>query len=228
MRARILVQLMLFNKLKEFGQSSCDKNSRRNIITKPCRILWLVAIVGLFFLLPPRMAAQSGPPTQAQTTFITSTFPVGNGPVALALNAVTDRLYVANQASNTVSVVDPTTNSVLATIAVGKAPSAIAVNTRTNTIYVADRDSRDIAVIDGTSNTLIATVHDPVGEPGALGVDEANNQIWVGTPSGTGTEAPLVVIEGASLQTSQPDKDGSLSPVAFVASALSGRVYVAF
>src|SRR5436309_1374350 len=76
--------------------------------------------------------AQTGLPT------VFATVPVGNGPAGIAANSQTNRVYVANAASNTVSVVDSTRNVLVASVAVGRAPTGVAVNTATNRIFVAN------------------------------------------------------------------------------------------
>ena len=85
---------------------------------------------------------------------------VGSAPSALAISGT--RLYVANRGSNTVSVIDTTTNKVIdanlsnifsTNIGVGSAPSALAISgTR---LYVANRGSNTVSVIDTTTNKVI-------------------------------------------------------------------------
>jgi len=65
---------------------------------------------------------------------------------------VTNKIYVANLASDNVTVIDGTDNTTL-TIAVGADPTAIAVNTVTNKIYVANFGGFRVTVIDGSNNS---------------------------------------------------------------------------
>src|SRR5580693_657449 len=84
------------------------------------------------WLLAPMLSAFSVFCT-AQT--LVTTISAGSYPVALAVNAATNKIYVANQNSNNVTVIDGATyntNTVLA----GAAPGAVAVNSVTNKIYV--------------------------------------------------------------------------------------------
>ena len=76
----------------------------------------------------------------------------------MAVNASTNRIYVANNDSNNVSVIDGASNTVVATVAVGHCPTGVAVNPNTNRIYVANHDDNNVSVIDGASNTVVATV----------------------------------------------------------------------
>ena len=48
------------------------------------------------------------------------------------VNPVTNKIYVTNYNSNSVSVIDGTTNTVTTTIAVGANPNGAAVNSITN------------------------------------------------------------------------------------------------
>src|SRR5579863_9249867 len=58
---------------------------------------------------------------------VVATIPVGHDPCALAVNATTNTLYVADYADNAVSVIDGTTNLITKTIPVGTYPFAVAV-----------------------------------------------------------------------------------------------------
>jgi YVTN family beta-propeller protein len=99
-------------------------------------------------------------------------------PWNLAINPVTNFVYVANQGSNTVSVINGTTNSVVSTLNVGIRPTIVRVNSVTNRIYVTNQNSNDVSVIDGTTNTVIATVN--VGTmPSSIRINPNTNLIYV-------------------------------------------------
>ena len=69
-------------------------------------------------------------------------------PAVAAVNPVTNRIYVANNTANTVSVIDGASNSVIATLETGGgAPCAIGVNPATNRVYVANYASSSISVL---------------------------------------------------------------------------------
>ena len=80
----------------------------------------------------------------------------------MAVNPNTNRIYVTNDSSDNVSVIDGASNTVVATVAVGSYPHGVAVNPNTNRIYVANSVSNNVSVIDGATNTVVATV--PVGQ----------------------------------------------------------------
>ena len=69
----------------------------------------------------------------------------------MAVNPVTNKIYVANYGSNNVTVIDGATNATT-TVAAGTSPYAVAVNPVTNKIYVANHGSANVTVIDGATN----------------------------------------------------------------------------
>jgi len=66
--------------------------------------------------------------------------------------------YVANAGSNSVSVIDQTTNQVVATISVGHNPVDVAVTPDGSAGYVANAGSNSVSVIDTTQNNVVGTV----------------------------------------------------------------------
>ena len=74
-------------------------------------------------------------PSAAAAPTVTATISVGSYPHGVRVNSSTNRIYVANEASNTVSVIDGTTNTVTSTISVGSHPYGVGVNSSTNRIY---------------------------------------------------------------------------------------------
>src|SRR5260221_6653711 len=69
--------------------------------------------------------------------------------------------YITNQRSNTVSVIDTTTNTVSATIPVGVTPFGVAASPNGSKVYVTNAFSNTVSVIDTATNTVIAMI--PVG-----------------------------------------------------------------
>ena len=106
----------------------------------------LSAIATSFLLM---VSWLSGRPAVAQ--MVTTTVSVGTSPGAMAVNPVTNKIYVANYGSGTVTVIDGATNTTT-TVTVGDRPTAVAVNPVTNKIYVANNGSDNVTVIDGATN----------------------------------------------------------------------------
>src|SRR3990172_6483905 len=93
--------------------------------------------------------------------------PVGVGPVYVAIDETTNTLYVINQGSNDVTVIDGDTNSVITTIPVGTSPSGAEFVGSVNRLYVLNQGSSNISVIDTTTNTIIQTISGvatPIGQ----------------------------------------------------------------
>src|SRR5258708_31736663 len=72
--------------------------------------------------------------------------------------AKTNYAYVANNATNTVSVINTSTNAVVKTIAVGSGPYAVAINQAGSNAYVANFSSNTVSVITTSTNTVTATI----------------------------------------------------------------------
>ena len=152
---------------------------------------------------------------------ILPTIQVGTQPYGVGVNASTNRIYVANNLSNTVSVIDGATNTVLSTISVGNNPDGIGVNTSTSRIYVANYSSNTVSVIDGATNTVLSTISVGSG-PEAVGVNASINRIYV-TNAVSGT---VSVIDGATNTVLSPISVGSW-PNGIGVNASTNRIYVA-
>jgi YVTN family beta-propeller protein len=111
-----------------------------------------------------------------------SAISVGSDPDGVAVDAMTDMIYVANSGSDTVSVIDGATGTVTATIPVGSEPAGVGVDPVTDMIYVANHNAPTVSVIDGATNTVTATL--TVGTtrgPDAVAVDPVTDTIYVTT-----------------------------------------------
>jgi YVTN family beta-propeller protein len=80
-------------------------------------------------------------------------------PVGIAVNPTTNKIYVTNQDSNYLSVIDGSTNKVINNIKVGSSPFNIALNPVNNAIYVANSRSNTVSIVDASSNNITATVN---------------------------------------------------------------------
>ncbi|MFM7293962.1 MAG: YncE family protein, partial [Burkholderiales bacterium] len=115
-------------------------------------------------------------PVAALAQSVTATITSGTSPSAVAVNPVTNKIYVANNGSNNVTVIDGATNTTT-TVAVGTTPWAVAVNPVTNKIYVANYDSANVTVIDGATNTTATVAAGTF--PRVVTVNPVTNQIYV-------------------------------------------------
>lgn len=151
----------------------------------------------------------------AQT--LVSTVATGSVPVAVDVNPATNKIYVANQNSNNVTVIDGATNSTV-TVAVGWAPQAVAVDAAINKIYVANANSNTVTVINGANNST-ATVG--VGsQPMAIAANPLTNKIYISNYRGNS----VTVIDGATNSTSTVAVGNY--PQALAINQMTNRVYV--
>jgi YVTN family beta-propeller protein len=80
---------------------------------------------------------------------VIATIPVGTFPQNLAFDSDNGDMYVTNLVSETVSVIDGSTNTVVKTIDVGRGPQGVAFDSSNGNMYVANGVSNTVSVIDG-------------------------------------------------------------------------------
>ncbi len=83
---------------------------------------------------------------------------VGAEPSAIATDPSTGYLYVANFASNSVTVVNASSQSDVTSLAVSAGPDALAFDPATDGVYVADLSSNSLSVISSRGLTLQGTL----------------------------------------------------------------------
>jgi YVTN family beta-propeller protein len=83
---------------------------------------------------------------------------VGINPLGIGVNIVTNKIYITNIASNSISVIDGTTNTKIKDITVGESPIDIGINDVDNIVYVVNQGSNSVSVIDGTTNTKVKDI----------------------------------------------------------------------
>jgi YVTN family beta-propeller protein len=140
-------------------------------------------------LLPMLLSSLQGaaPPSVKNIT-------VGSMPRTVAVNPVTNMIYVANYDSDTVTAINGA-NHTTATITVASGPQAVAVNPATNMIYVANYADGTVTTING-ANHATATITAGVG-PIAVAVNQVTNAIYVANyESGTVTAIDAGKIQG--------------------------------
>ncbi len=129
---------------------------------------------------------------RAQT--VTSTISVGSGWPHVAVNPVTNKVYVANgpgdEPGASVTVIDGATNTAT-TVALDKHPGCfgdcptpvdIALNPVTNKVYVVSWFSNDVAVIDGATNTTTTVAAGQL--PAFAAVNPVTGKIYVSNFAG--------------------------------------------
>jgi YVTN family beta-propeller protein len=134
------------------------------------------------------------------------------------VNPLTNMIYVANNNSNDVTVIDGNTNNGLTVIPAGNKPCAITVNEATNKIYVTNDMSGTVTVIDGATN-IATTVH-AGSNPSDVAVNTVTNKIYV-TNSNSGN---VTVIDGVTNDTTLVSVGAY--PSAVDVNPVTNRIYV--
>ncbi|CNY74631.1 PE domain-containing protein [Mycobacterium tuberculosis] len=129
-------------------------------------------------------------------------------------------IYVTNQGSNTVSVIDPVTNTVTGSITDGNGPSGVAVSPVTGLVFVTNFDSNTVSVIDPNTNTVTGSI--PVGT-GAYGVAvNPGGNIYV---TNQFSNTVSVIDPATNTVTGSPIPVG-LDPTGVAVNPVTGVVYV--
>jgi YVTN family beta-propeller protein len=150
-------------------------------------------------LLP---AGPSGPPGVGNSTSVigvVATTPVGDLPSAMAYDAADGWVYVANQGSPDLTVLNGT--AVQASVHVGVGGLGVAYDPGDEMVYIADFGSNNVSVVDGTTQVAmipvgggpISPVYDP--EDGYVYVPDYNSRS-VSIINGTALIANVTVGEG--------------------------------
>jgi YVTN family beta-propeller protein len=85
-------------------------------------------------------------------------------------------IYVTNQESNTVSVIDGSKNEIVDVVKVGEIPRRVVTDSKSNIIYVSNQESKNISVIDGFQNKVIKTIS--VKEPFELALNSETGKLY--------------------------------------------------
>jgi YVTN family beta-propeller protein len=161
-----------------------------------------------------------------RTDTVTTTIPGGKNPFAIALNPVTNRIYVANDGNGsnaTVTVIDGSTDTLAAgsPIGLGNTPNALAVNPVTNKIYVTN--GSNLSVIDGVSNTIRTTTALPSNNLTAIAVNPVTNFIYITTQN-------IGIVMAVNGTTDTLSLSGIAliggSPLALAVNSLTNLIYV--
>jgi YVTN family beta-propeller protein len=163
---------------------------------------------------------------------VVTTVPTGTNPGAVAVNAVTNRVYVANTGSNNVTVIDGASNTTT-TVTAGRSPNAVAVNAVTNKIYVTNNLDSSVTVIDGATNgtTKISIAAFPgfgaSDLPVGVVANPATNKVYAGASSvnGLGT-SNVFIIDGATNSVGSVSFPGQVI-TAMAINTVTNKIYVA-
>ena len=146
-------------------------------------ITFMALLCGSFIFGVPAIAQQ-----------VIATVPTDLGPIAVGVNATTNKMYVANLSGNDVTVINGLNLQHPVNVPTGSGPIALAVNAVTNTIYVADLDGT-ITIIDGLTNDTSTVLAEEL--PYDIAVNPVTNKIYVVNNQSN----DVTVIDGATLST---------------------------
>src|SRR6266581_634958 len=145
------------------------------------------------------------------------TVPVGSGPYGVGYNSRNGYVYVANEGSTTVTVINGTT--VVATVPVGSEPGGVAYDSGNGYVYVANSAwfSNSVSVISGS--TVVATI--PVGtNPWDVAYHSGNGYVYVANAGSNNVS----VIDGTAVVATVPVESG---PISVGYNSGNGYIYVA-
>ena len=144
----------------------------------------------------------------------------GTGPNGIAVNATTNKTYVANYGSGMVSVIDGNNNYAVHSVTVGNGPDDIAVNETSDTIYVTNYTDNTVSAIDGATEK-VTTILTGTG-PRWLAVNPVTNRAYVANQDGT-----VTVIDGASDKATSIPVGSNLSLGQVAVNTKTNKIYVA-
>lgn len=174
----------------------------------------------------------------ATNSATTVTDPNASTPVSVAVNTLTNKIYVANQGSSpnsnngNITVIDGATNAVTTlTDPNAVSPQAVALNQTTNKIYIANASS-NVTVIDGATNA-VSTVKDPNAlGTSSLAVDSVTNTVYVtnfGCQNDACTHQPgsVTIINGATNALATIIDPNGGDPWILATNSTTNKIYVA-
>jgi YVTN family beta-propeller protein len=187
-------------------------------------LLLILTLSALFYyssyLDSNTVIAQTNTLASNNSSLSNSGIDVNTFPVGIAVNPSTNKVYVVNEYSNTVSVIDTRTDKVRSTISLGNFPYGIDINPLNNRIYVTNRGSNSVSVLDGSVDTKLHDI--TVGKsPVGIAVNPTANWIYV-TNLDDGT---MSVIDGITNEVINTIPVGK-TPYGIAVNPLSNKIYV--
>ncbi len=162
------------------------------------------------------------------STELDGAFGVGRQPWGVAVNPITDKVYVADFTDGDVRVLQASTLTPLATIPMGGEPTFVEVDSAANRAFTVSHLQNRLVVINGSLNTVEAS--QPTGGAGAFGlaINPALNRAYV-SHRGTGDIATMDGSHGwQSIESQRINACGAdRTPYALAFNVANNRLYVA-
>ena len=142
-------------------------------------------------------------------------------PNALAVNPLTNRIYISSRNTDQVIVLDGYSQTPIAALPAGHQPFGVAVNPTTNRVYAAGFGDGRLTVIDGATNQVAAQL--TLGpELTFVGVNSVSNRVYVASHGLPG----LYVVDGASDSVLHAANTGPGGPFGLAVNEPLDRVYL--
>ncbi len=163
--------------------------------------------LGNFLCLPvednPCISFLGGTETMIQASSQSGLALSDNGSDYVVVNSNTNRIYVANRISHTISVIDENTNARIVDIPTNGMPIWMTINPNTNKIYVTEtvipdnKHNDTTLVIDGTNNDKIAEIPSLIASQ--IAINQKTNLVYVigyKNITGVNQNGMLYVVDG--------------------------------
>jgi YVTN family beta-propeller protein len=177
-----------------------------------CLIIVFILILTFFLIiysnntaLASNFSSISELPQISQNPITDSGIDVNNFPVGIAVNPTANKIYVTNEYSNTVSVIEGHNDTVEATILVDSLPYDLDVDPFTNKVYVTNLGSDTVSIIDGDTNQIVGVIRN-ITTPVGLDVDSVNGYIYV-TSIDTDTVYKIDAVTNKVINATKVGKD---------------------
>ena len=114
------------------------------------------------------------------TFALLKSIPAGSGIGRIAVHPHLNRVYVANDFSNFLTVIDGGQKKIVASISLDCSPFGVAVNTATQRVYVGTEGcaSGSVYVIDANTNGVLATIATTGVSMNYASVDQNHNRVY--------------------------------------------------
>jgi YVTN family beta-propeller protein len=131
------------------------------------------------------------------TTWVYVAIMNGTTTGSVAVNPDGSKVYVADEASNTIMVLNTTTNTISDTIIALCQPSAICVSPDGSKIYVASSSSSVVRVINTVTKSILATISGGLSGPTGICISPDGTKVYVSN-GGNGNGNKVSVINTAN------------------------------
>ncbi|MDA4112920.1 MAG: YncE family protein [Thaumarchaeota archaeon] len=113
-------------------------------------------------------------------------------PYTVAVDSVTDQVYVSQGQGASISVIDSSGNTVLGTVQGAGTPYAMVVDEPQDLIFAADTSSNSLWIINGATNTVESRI--PMGDTSALAFDPNDHEAFIGNVSSDSSSGSITVV----------------------------------